>query len=406
MIILLSLLFVVGIVWANYRFVIENPGGNDFLVHWVGTRSLLIDGVSPYTDAVALRIQNMAYGRPARSSEHELRVAYPLYSIFIFLPFALIGDYAIARTLWMTSLEIALIFLAFLSLRLSNWKPKLWMMLIILLFSLLWYHGLRPLINGNAVILVAVFVVASLVAFRNERDELVGILLALATIKPHLVILPILFIWFYAISLRRWRVVLWTILGVVLLSLAAMIFLPNWILQNIWEVLRYPKYNPPVTPGAALSTWLPASGKRLGWILSGILGMVLLIEWGLARNKEFRWFVWTTCLTLVISQWIGIPTDPGNFILIITPLILTFSVWDERWGFKGRVLICAWLIMLFVGLWYLFLRTVEYDGQPLQSPIMFFPLPAIALIGLYWVRWWAIRPPRLLVEMLRESQVL
>jgi hypothetical protein len=35
------------VTWANYKFVQENPGGNDFLVHWVGTRALLVDGLSP-----------------------------------------------------------------------------------------------------------------------------------------------------------------------------------------------------------------------------------------------------------------------------------------------------------------------------------------------------------------------
>jgi len=36
---------------ANKRFVAASPGGNDFLVHWVGTRALLVERVSPYSDA-------------------------------------------------------------------------------------------------------------------------------------------------------------------------------------------------------------------------------------------------------------------------------------------------------------------------------------------------------------------
>ena len=67
------------ITWANYQFVQENPGGTDFLVHWMGTRALLIDGLSPYSDTVAERIQTYAYGRQAQSGENELGIAYPLY---------------------------------------------------------------------------------------------------------------------------------------------------------------------------------------------------------------------------------------------------------------------------------------------------------------------------------------
>ena len=97
---------------ANYMFVQQNPGGNDFLVHWVGTRALFVDGLSPYSDTVAERIQTLAYGRPAEPGEHELRVAYPLYSVLVFLPYAFFGDYEIARALWMTTLEAGLVGLA------------------------------------------------------------------------------------------------------------------------------------------------------------------------------------------------------------------------------------------------------------------------------------------------------
>ncbi len=42
-----------------------------------------------------------------------------------------------------------------------------------------------------------------------------------------------------------------------------------------------------------------------------------------------------------------------------------------------------------------FLTTLEYTTQPMQSPVMFFPLPIFLFIGLYWVRKWATQPSRL-----------
>ena len=68
-------LMLVGLFWVNLQFAGNNPGGNDFLVHYVGTRSLLMEGISPYSDEVATRIQIAAYGHPAQGEEHELRVA-------------------------------------------------------------------------------------------------------------------------------------------------------------------------------------------------------------------------------------------------------------------------------------------------------------------------------------------
>ncbi len=404
----LSAILIIGVLvlvtWANYDFAQQNTGGNDFLVHWVGTRALFVDGLSPYSDAVAERIQTLAYGRPALPGEHELRVAYPMYSALVFLPFALISDYELARALWMTTLEAALIGLAFLSLKLTRWKMSIWLLPFLLIFSIFWYHSLRPLVNGNAVILVALALVAAFAALKTGRDELAGVLLAFSTIKPHLVILPIIFILIWTISFGRWRTLGWMLISLVLLSISAALFVPDWPLQNLREILAYSSYNPPGTPGAAFETWLPAAGRRLGWALSALMGLILVTEWVSVRRREFRWFLWVGCLTLVISQWIGIQTDPGNFILLFFPLVLVFSIWVERWGRAGSVLTSITLFLLFIVPWVIFLQTVTYGNQPLQHPILFFPLPLFLLITLYWVRWWAIKPRRLLVEELRAYE--
>ena len=51
--VILIIAVLVLLTMANYTFVRQNPGGNDFLVHWVGTRALFVDGLSPYSDSVA-----------------------------------------------------------------------------------------------------------------------------------------------------------------------------------------------------------------------------------------------------------------------------------------------------------------------------------------------------------------
>jgi len=399
-------LVIGGLSWVNYRFSVENPGGSDFLVHWVGTRAMLMEGISPYSDIVARRIQTIAYGRPAQPGEHELRVAYPLYSVILFLPFSLISDFTIARTAWMTFLEIALVSFSLLSARLTGWRPARWVMIIFILFSLFWYHGARPLINGNAVIVVALLLAGVFIALKNGSDELAGILLGFSTIKPQIVILVITYVFFWSISVRRWRVVLWTIITIVFISILAMFFIPDWPLQNLWEVLRYPSYNPPGTPGAVFAAWWPATGNKLSWGLTGILVLLLGGEWLASRRKEFHWFLWTACLTLTADQWIGIQTDPGNFIVLLVPLVLIFAMWEKRLRRAGVIAAIGSMLILFAGLWLLFLGTIDYGYQPQQSPVMFFPFPLFLLVGLYWVRWWAMKPARMPLEELRGVESL
>jgi len=388
----------IALFWGNYSFVVKNPGGNDFLVHWVGTRSFIFEGISPYSETTAQRIQEMVYGRQAEGDEHELRVVYPLYSEILFAPFALIENYPIARALWMTFLEIAILATAYISMRITGWRPGLWLLPIFLIFSILWYHGMRALINGNAVVLVGLFIVISIKMIREGNDAAAGILLAFTTIKPHLVLLLIIFILIWSISQKRWILFGWILGEIAALILVATIFIPDWLIQNIWEILRFPSYNPELSLGSAFESWWPGVGTQMKWGVSLLLIWIILVEWNLGRNKGFIQFLWTCCLTLTIGQWIGISTDPGNFLLLFLPVVLIFSTIKERWHRTGDIIVLLVMLVLFVGVWWLFLVSVEIGGQPHQNPIMFIPVPLISLVGLYWIRWWINRPTRYIFQ--------
>lgn len=392
---------IVGLTYANYRYVVNNPGGNDFLTRWVGTQELIFNGTSPYADSVAERIQEIAYGRPTQSGEDEMLFAYPIYASLFHLPFALIRDFSVARALWMTTLEISVILLAAVSIQLTRWKPGTLGLIIFFAFSLLWYHSARPIILGNAAVLVALFVTLAFLAIRQGRDDLAGILLGFATIKPQVVLLLWVFITIWAFSRQRWKILLWSYGTVIVLSVIGLIFVPDWITQNFYQVLQYPNYTPPGTPSEVFMEWLPGVGRQLGWALTAVLGITLLIEWVSAWGKEFEWFLWTACLTMTISQWIGLQTDPGNFIILFFPLIYVIVNLENRWGKGAKVISIGILLLLFFGLWFLFLATLQVGDQPMQNPVMFFPLPFVILIGLYWVRWWATRPRRPLAEALK-----
>jgi hypothetical protein len=186
--------------------------------------------------------------------------------------------------------------------------------------------------------------------------------------------------------------------------LAGIALVPDWPLQNLQTVLNYPHDNTPGTPGAAFSQWWPGIGTRLGWGLTIIMAALLLFEWWQAHKADFRWFLWTACLTLVVGQWIGIETDPGNFIVMFIPLMLILATLEKRWGLRSRFVVFLLLLFVFLSLWVIFLYTVDMGAGAKQHPIMFFPLPAMLLVGLYWVRFWAIKPKRFLIDALRSYE--
>jgi len=392
-VVLLPILIIAALGWANLQFARQNPGGNDFLVYYTGTRALLLEGISPYSNEVANRIQTSAYGRPAQAGEHELGYAYPLYAnLFFFSPFGVIGDYDAARAAWMTVLELALLMMAFLTLRIAVWEPPIWLTTIYFLFSLLWYNAVRGVINGNAVIVVALFITLFLFSMKNSQYRAAGIFLALSTIKPHLVLLLVIFVLLWSISSKEWEILAWFGLTMAVLIGGAMIVIPNWILQNLWEIFRFPTYNPILSLGELLTRWMPGIGSQLQWGIVIVFGLLLVFEWTQARDKGFPRFYWTAGLTLTLTQWIGIPTDPGNFIILFPVLGIILAAWEKRWKNFGNLVVSGVLLFLFLGLWGLFLSTVEYRYQPVQNPIMFLPLPAFLLLGLYWIRWWISKP--------------
>ena len=294
----------------------------------------------------------------------------------------------------MTFLEFCLIAIAILSLRLVGWKMNVWLLGPYFFFAIFWYHGLRSIINGNTVVVVTLLLVLSLRAIREKKDAVAGFFLAYATIKPNLVILLILFLFVWSLSHRRWTLIGWFMGWFLFLIVLGMFFIPNWLLQDIWAILRYPSYTTVGTFGSVLQGRLPGVGLQLKWGLTIFMTFLLGVEWWSAWGKGFTHALWTACLTLTVSQWIGITTDPGNFSMLFVPLILILAVVKERWGKIGDWMVLGHLTLLFVGLWVLFLSTVEYGVRPQQSPVMFIPMPLFVLLGLYWVRWWFIRPTR------------
>ena len=84
------------------------------------------------------------------------------------------------------------------------------------------------------------------------------------------------------------------------------------------------------------------------------MAIVLIIEWYLAQRKSFRHFIWFFFLSLIIIQWIGLPSEPGNFFLLMPGLIFVMQVINERWKLKGEMIIFLISLILYISIWVLF----------------------------------------------------
>jgi hypothetical protein len=394
-----AVLIVVGlVVFGNYQYTKNATGGHDFLMRWNNLRGLLISGESPYSEAAGDKNQLLAYGRAARPGEDFLRETDPLYSVIFTIPFALIPDYPFARALWMTFLEGLLIATAIGTIRLTQWRVDFWGGLILLVFSLTWYQAVLPLLNGNIIILVTFFIVAGLIAVRENADELAGVFFAFATIKPEPILIFIIFILVWGILKSKWRMVGWMVGTVIVLGFCAVLLVPDWLIQNLRAIILYPVSALEESPVTAISLWLPALGPRIGLILMLILGAMLITFWLISVKSNFRGFLWTACLTLTVSQFFGTDSRPDYLILLFPALMLVLAVIDERWRRRGQVVIGLILALLFAGLWAMALNSGLEDITMRIQPAMYYPLPIFLILTLFWVRWWAIHPPDDLVD--------
>lgn len=380
------------LVWSNYRFSLQSPGGNDFLARWTGAHFWLVEGMNPYDEQVSLEAQIMIYGRPADPSSGEdiAHFVYPLPAMLFFAPFGLL-PYTLARAVWMTILEISLPILAFISLRISGWKAPRATFILIILLSIFWYHGLRSVIVGQFAVIEAVLIAAGLWAIQRESDTLAGVLLGMTIAKPQMafLILPYVIIW--AIREKRTQIVLATLATLFGLTIISLLLLPGWPLMWLRQLVSYPSYTEIGSPLSIMLSGLPDQLALVNWFVGGALLAYLFLEWILSFGKDDSGFQWTAALTLVVTNLIAFRTATTNFVVMFPALILIFHSWTQRWGRRGISAVWIASLGLIIGLWGLFLSTV--DGN-MEAPIMYLPLPIFIFISLLWSRWWIIRAAR------------
>lgn len=394
--IIIALAIVGGLSWANARFASQYPPGEkDFFVPWLAAGTLLQYGNSPYSEPAAQRAQVIYYGRLATQGEDPLRLSVPFPVELFYFPFALISDYALARGLWMTFLEIAMVAMAICSLRLTGWKPARTLLPIFLVFSVIWIYGLLPLISGSTVIFSSLAIVGLLLAIRDTRDEMAGALLVVPFLQLDISLLLVIFILWWAVYNHRGRLIAGFLMTLTIFLAVSFFILSNWFLPFIKGFFSHVTFLSALSPGGIFASWWPVVGPRLGWLLTGLILIVLFVEWRNVRHKDFRYFLWTCSLTLAITPLLGISIVPQYYELLFLPLILFLSILAERWSRPGRWGLAAFvLIAVFLGFWVITYGLNLARSYAALSAVLVLAFPFLLVVGLYWMRWWAVRPPR------------
>jgi hypothetical protein len=130
--------------------------------------------------------------------------------------------------------------------------------------------------------------------------------------------------------------------------------------------------------------YLPFLGTPGEVALSALFLVYLLIQWrhlprAAATSDSFFWILG---LTLLVTNLVALRTATTNYTVLYIPLFFILKVAADRLT-RASLWLALFYILSMVGLWALFLTTVQGDYE---NPIMYLPLPSVLLLGILWVK--------------------
>ncbi len=397
--VLAAMVLLVALYFANLSFVKANPGGLEFLAHWQGARSFLNDGVDPYSDQTAGIIRSLA-GEIDPDDPGEYRFVAPLISLIFYAPFALIPEFTIARATWMTLLEASLLFSAFL---VASWKGSKGIIPLIIAVLVLGlnFSSIDSLVDGNLSLVGFALIIGTIHLLLRNNDEGAGLLLALSLIKPENTY-PVIFIVLIWVLIQKRYTVLWWFLAVFVIVLGfSLVLIPDWPVRYLENVIEYSARNP-----VRLEELAPTELEiRLIFVKNLIVGILIIFEWFVVKIQGKQRLLWNVGLLLAVLPWIGgeVHLEQTTFVFAALLIGLVF-LGGIRTG-NGNLAIQLISILLVISSWIFSGLTVKGISETWVKLWHSLILPGLAVVILYWSRWWIIQKEKFSIETFKLSKM-
>lgn len=324
--------------WENYSHVeVGTLKANlgDLYSPWFGTRALLLQKKNPYGPEVTRDIQIAFYGHPVVQNYasgmkliDEQRFAYPVYLVFLLAP-------TVDMTFEMLHAAAGIILGATVVIAVLVWRSALrWrlsvaMSLAITLFILASPQivvGLR--LRQIGLIVGCFLALGSWLVIRNHLAT-AGAVLALSTVKPQMVALPIAWflLWSLADLRKRWRLLAGFTLALALLIGLGELILPGWHRDFLAGLAAYRHYGP-----ANISLLQVLLGNSLG-IAIGIVLVVAVLAWSWKKNCQYgaesERFLLLLSGVFIVTALAAPLMVPFNQVLLILPVLIVLRDWKS-----------------------------------------------------------------------------
>ena len=389
-----------GLVYVNLSLP---RGGGDFLRHWAGGRGFIFESIDPYSAYVPDTVQRLVYDGKAEAGEDPYILDTPFHLLLLYMPFSLLTDPQIARAIYTLFMEWALFALAVLSLRLTDWTVPRWFWILYFLFSVVNFYTFEAILAASPVLLLGLFYAGIILALRYEQEELAGALMAVSLYYweaglPFLILMA-----WRCYKEGRMRVFAgFGMLSIVLLAVSFLTY-ANWLIPYLRAGLNALRADYGYSVVTALQTLSPAYGEYLAWGIIATLIFALGYEWNALQLGDDRRLYWVACLSLAAAPMLGFRSELENLSVLILPLAFVFAIVYDRWSRIGTWLTLLLLLTVFAVPWALYLFSPT-NLTAISDEVLFLFLPLFTILGLYWIRWWAIRPPRVWADALAKTK--
>ena len=304
---------------------------DDFTHFWASER-LLIQGENPY-DLVKIEQLKSVYGAPASSMSKITITLNPPWLISLMLPFGLL-DYPASRLLWLiTSTILILVSSVMLWNMYSNHPKQRWLSLLV---AFIFGPTISVLEKGQVTTLLLIGIVGFLYfTVDKPNDWPAGIFLAIASVKPQVIVLFWVALLFWVIQRRRWITMISAFLSVLVLMGIAFLINPHVLPQYLEMLQAYPLTdwaNP--TLGSYLRFFWLGIDQYWPQFLPALIAVVWLMYYWYRHQAAWDWLQATPVILLV-----SMLTSPYAWtydLVILVPCIIAATSWIatdwKRWS--------------------------------------------------------------------------
>lgn len=375
------------------RFILLNFSleGN-FHIYRALSKILIENNINPYRTDIISVVRNAFPLNFDQNSLSDFIYQFPVFHLFIYYPFSLIKDAMWSAALWMEFNQFIVIIAVGVFINLFKWNINKREKYILTAVSLLFYFVLDNILALNTASLQLAALLLSM--YYSEKNEMIksGLFFAFLFISPFAAIGPVAVMMALFITRKSYSAITWSVITIILLSLAGFVVQTDWVLQFLRNVIIEKPTYPFINFGSAFQN---AWGEMNFPIILNLVPLFSVIwitlEWIRTPKNTLSHELWLLSLAVTTNPFIFIDTENYTAIYLLQVFIFIHYLWKTR--SQGFFNVIIYFLSLAASIIYplinrFFLINTNYYLNYYQIN---FINCLFLMIMLYWVRWWILR---------------